>query len=323
MLYQKALFSAPVIAAGFTFLITFVVLFNGPLNSLGNLWLYAVFVDNLGNALPLLTPSSPSSVGLPDVYYVGLWSYCAQYADTNFTTITSSCPTRSWKFPVFFFNLRDQLLNDMVTASVDHDVRANIFLLPSIYGVTGPASVGKHNMVTVVQVLAAVSTLAFCAGFVSSAISLAQLVRNVTVTTKNSNLALLHRSVWFTVVALLVAAVSVTIETSVIVSKLCSDIALGYGTAVTNVHSFLIFWSGFLAALVTLYLVNYRQLLRVDIRRTNSSISRQQSQWETNGGHKFNLSTSASGWLSIAGSRTGSRSPAGTTPISERVQYLV
>ncbi|KAK9461223.1 uncharacterized protein V1516DRAFT_675323 [Lipomyces oligophaga] len=156
----------PLIATAVIFLICSGIILSAPRpTSASNLWIYKISTEFLGAALPGLPPSSPSSVGLPDAYFIGIWTFCRLLRDAEGNS-RIECPNRSMRWPLFFFNLNEVLLDDLMSSPVENtDLQNNIFLPSEIYPVPSP---GILKSVSVTQVLSYIASLAYILAIAAS-----------------------------------------------------------------------------------------------------------------------------------------------------------
>ncbi|KAK9451458.1 uncharacterized protein V1518DRAFT_12707 [Limtongia smithiae] len=147
----------------FIFTISSALLVRSPGKSLSSLWLYSISTESLGSALPKVTPAPPADVGLPDVYYVGLWTYCSLSGDQEI-----SCPHRKIFPPLFFFDLPLVLLHDLLasaSATPNTDIGNNIFFPSDIYPVPSPR---VFMSFTIPQILAYATSFCYVIAFFAS-----------------------------------------------------------------------------------------------------------------------------------------------------------
>ncbi|KAK9454841.1 hypothetical protein V1511DRAFT_449976, partial [Dipodascopsis uninucleata] len=188
-----------------------------PSNNLGGLKLYSISTDNLGSALPKLLPHRPEVAGLPEKYHVGLWTYCAKFENGK-----SKCPNRSLLPPIFYFNLRDRLLNDLIVFSPESiDVRLNIFLPTTLYRLSS-----LKPSLTVPEILSYAASLLFLYAVYSSAKTVYYLSRPSSFSARGLVKAS-RACAW----CLMTGTVLLGIMTVIILCELNKKIHLGYKVA--------------------------------------------------------------------------------------------
>ncbi|KAK9245857.1 hypothetical protein V1506DRAFT_216606 [Lipomyces tetrasporus] len=297
---MRRLSSFPVVTTGASFLLCLIIMLSSPSNGSGDLWLYSISTDSLGSALPHLTPQSPSTVGLPDTYAVGIWTYCSRTSDLI------QCPHRPYFPPLFFFDLSVALLHDLLASSMPNtDVQNNIYFPQGIYPVYSPRT---WIALTIPQALSYVTSLAYLIAFVACATSFTFLLRQ---DTKRKTHAL-RRASSICATSLLVGAAVATALVCMLVLKLNQEITLGYRVARGNPRAVLALWVAAMCGL----LANRAVLAST---RAAHHPYRPTGKWafdQSNGAAKLHTSTSSSsGWLFSAftvTARSTNSSPPGT-----------
>ncbi|KAK9366804.1 hypothetical protein V1509DRAFT_628573 [Lipomyces kononenkoae] len=222
--------SFPVVTTGASLLLCLIIILGSPSNVSGGLWLYSISTDSLGSALPRLTPQLPSSVGLPDSYAVGIWTYCSVRADQI------QCPHRPYIPPLFFFDLSLALLRDLLSSSTANtDIQNNIFLPRGIYPVNSPRS---WTAVTIPQLLSYATSLAYLVAFGACATTFAILVRQ----DSRSKMHTLRRASSTCTMSLLLGAVAATTLVGTLILMLNQQIILGYRVVEANPRALLALW---------------------------------------------------------------------------------
>ncbi|KAK9387253.1 hypothetical protein V1515DRAFT_602327 [Lipomyces mesembrius] len=302
--------SFPVVTTGASFLLCLIIILSSPSNGSGGLWLYSISTDSLGSALPRLTPQSPSRVGLPDSYAVGIWTYCSVAPDHI------QCPHRPYLPPLFFFDLPFALLRDLLASSTANtDIQNNIFFPPGIYPVESPQT---WIAVTIPQLLSYATSLAYLIAFVACATAFAMLLRRDSRSKKHT----LLRASSICAASLLLGAAVATVLVCTLVLRLNQEITLGYHVARGNTRAVLALWVAAMCGILS---------NRAVLSHTRPRYSfRQPGKWafeQSNGPAKLRTSTSSSsGWLFSAftvTSRSTNNSPPGTPESIESSRSLL
>ncbi|KAK9360044.1 hypothetical protein V1504DRAFT_498575 [Lipomyces starkeyi] len=289
--------SFPVVTTGASFLLCLIILLSSPSNGSGGLWLYSISTDSLGSALPRLTPQSPSIVGLPDSYAVGIWTYCSVTPDHI------QCPHRPYLPPLFFFDLPLAILRDLLASSTSNtDIQNNIYFPPGIYPVETPRT---WIALTIPQLLSYATSLAYLIAFVACAAAFAMLLRRDSRSKKH----MLGRASSICAASLLLGAAVATVLVCTLVLKLNQEITLGYHVAQGNPRAVLALWVAAMCGILS---------NRAVLSNTRARYSfRQPEKWaleQSTAPPKLRTSTSSSsGWLFSAFTVT-SRSTSNSSP---------
>ncbi|KAK9467022.1 hypothetical protein V1512DRAFT_261752 [Lipomyces arxii] len=223
-----SILSNPRVLVVLTLLICLSILFSNPHGTTG-LWLYKISTDCLGSALPTLTPRSPASAGLPDAYYVGLWTYCAVSQGKI------ECPSRSVLHPFFFFNLPMTMLNSLVASSTTNsDLETNIFLPNDVYVNPGPR---KILLISAPQLFFYISSLCYLAA------SIASCAMFLAFTRLRMNAISVRRSMLIVTWSMHVGAAAVTVAVWLLTFRLNTEITLAYRAASINTFALFVLWS--------------------------------------------------------------------------------
>ncbi|KAK9381589.1 uncharacterized protein V2V93DRAFT_367344 [Kockiozyma suomiensis] len=303
--------SFPVLTTVLTFLVCFAIILSGPYRTVGGVWIYKISVDSLGSALPTLSPASPSTVGLPDEYLVGLWSYCGISSSGS-----SSCAFRS---PLFFFDLASVLFSDLASTRHTEDIQTNILLPSSLYPfVQRPASQNSVTL-TLPNILSWLACAAYIIGFISSFSALATICRPAVSKSSNltrSKISSLRRASGICALALLLGAIASVLHSSLILFALDQDIPLASNPATSNpIALFILFTAAALAITSSHAVLTHTRsttsapLPLVTLLGLASDPSEDARGWSSGAGTSY-LSSSLS---------TGSRTPVGNnTPTRAR-----
>ncbi|KAK9236270.1 hypothetical protein V1525DRAFT_379801 [Lipomyces kononenkoae] len=304
--------SFQVVTTGAALLLCLIIILSSPSNGSGGLWLYSISTDSLGSALPRLTPQHPSSVGLPDYYAVGIWTYCSIRADQV------QCPHRPYLPPMFFFDLPLVLLRDLLAFSTANtDIQNNIFFPRGIYPINSPRT---WTAITIPQLLSYATSFAYLVAFAACATTFALLLRQ----DSKSQMRTLRRASSICAASLLLGAIVATTLVCVLILKLNQQIALGYRVVEGNPRAVLALWVAAMCGLLS------NRAVLASIRGARHSY-RQPGKWsafeQSNGSAKLGASTSSSsGWLFSAftvTARSTNNSPPGTPESIESSRSLL